>query len=564
MLVLFGFSTAAAIETASGAVLTELTTAHDEPQQDAEPTSPAGRSSPLAAPITITTTEEISAVEAITIGTAISIGAAITATGPITGAAVLTDADELTATATITADAAVTNTALVTNTEGVTSTGALTDSVDLDEQLDEQYDEVVVGTIVANRTDANVRFFLEGDTFLIDPQRAIGLELPRVTAVLSLYNCDADRPESEVECYWDPYLLNRDGFYEVVGGADEGLTVSLSLREAGAPPVDQVWIQNRTGKGEIVVYKSVTYELAPATVQEFTVSGDALPTFFLRSCVEVDETNVCEWAPVVVDSGYYYGLEEQSSVGGLPNSRLSSLTLRPVLAGVGEEAIEDVVENTPAQIICSVLVPALNVRSGPGLEYEIVAKIRGTDEEPATIVVIGQNETGEWLAVAERIADGGWVTGSLNYVACEGDFAVLPVSEITDGRLAPTPEPVAVAPQAETPVEGDAEAETVPVESTDAVSETAAVGTAPAAQKGWQPCRCAMTLTTSCVSRSIRISGPNRDPANMIWSRASQRALWSGLAWLHSVPAVPGAASPAMRRSLLSRNRAPGEADVHS
>ncbi len=366
----------------------------------------------------------------------------------------------------------------------MTSTGALTDSVDLDEQLDEQYDEVVVGTIVANRTDANVRFFLEGDTFLIDPQRAIGLELPRVTAVLSLYNCDADRPESEVECYWDPYLLNRDGFYEVVGGADEGLTVSLTLREAGAPPVDQVWIQNRTGKGEIVVYKSVTYELAPATVQEFTVSGDALPTFFLRSCVEVDETNVCEWAPVVVDSGYYYGLEEQSSVGGLPNSRLSSLTLRPVLAGVGEEAIEDVVENTPAQIICSVLVPALNVRSGPGLEYEIVAKIRGTDEEPATIVVIGQNETGEWLAVAERIADGGWVTGSLNYVACEGDFAVLPVSEITDGRLAPTPEPVAVAPQAETPVEGDAEAETVPVESTDAVSETAAVGTAPAAPEG--------------------------------------------------------------------------------
>ena len=334
---------------------------------------------------------------------------------------------------------------------------------------------MVEGTIVANRTDANVRFFLEGDTFLIDPQRAIGLELPRVTAVLSLYNCDADRPESEVECYWDPYLLNRDGFYEVVGGAEEGLTVSLTLREAGAPPVDQVWIQNRTGKGEIVVYKSVTYELAPATVQEFTVSGDALPTFFLRSCVEVDETNVCEWAPVVVDPGYYYGLEEQNSVGGLPNSSLSSLTLTPVLAGVGEEAIEDVVENTPAQIICSVLVPALNVRSGPGLEYEIVAKIRGTDEEPATIVVIGQNETGEWLAVAERIADGGWVTGSLNYVTCEGDVAVLPVSEITDGRLAPTPEPVAVAPQTETAVEGNAEAEAVPVEATDAVTETAAV-----------------------------------------------------------------------------------------
>ncbi len=160
MLALFGFSTADAAETSPDAAPIELTSAQDGPEQDSEPTSPAGRSSPLAAPITITTTEEISGVDAITIGAALNVSAAITATDLISGAADLTGTDELTATAPITIDATV------TDTQPVTSTDALTDSID----LDEQYDEVVEGTIVANRTDANVRFFLEGDTFLIDPR----------------------------------------------------------------------------------------------------------------------------------------------------------------------------------------------------------------------------------------------------------------------------------------------------------------------------------------------------------------------------------------------------------
>jgi hypothetical protein len=387
------------------------------------------------------TTEPVTSTRSITASTGISGPAAITGTAPVTVSTPLTGA------------AAITDTETVTGTPAITSTGSITDSA---AELDAAYAEVVEGTIVANRTAADVRFFVEGETFMLDPQRSLGLDLPRVTAVLNLYNCDANTPETEIECYWDPYLLNRSGFYEVVAGADEGLAVNLTLREAGAPPADQVWIQNRTGKREIVVYRSVTYELAPSTVQEFSVVDDALPTFFLRSCVVLDEQSACEWAPVVVEPGFYYSLEEQTTAGGLPGSDITELIIEPVVAEAGEVAIEAVAESTPPQIRCSLLVPALNVRSGPGLEYQIVAKVRGSEEEPATVIVVGQNDSGEWLAVTERLADGGWITGSTSYIACEGDLASLPIAEITDGRLEPTPVPV--AQPADTEVQADAAA----------------------------------------------------------------------------------------------------------
>ena len=212
-----------------------------------------------------------------------------------------------------------------------------------------------------------------------------------------------------------------------------------------------------------MVFRSVTYELAPATVQEFSVADDALPTFFLRSCVEAAGESACEWAPKIAQAGFYYSLAEQKTAGGLADSSLTELTLEPVLAEASEAASAPVAESTPPQALCSLLVPALNVRSGPGLEYQIVAKVRGTADEPATVIVTGRNESSEWLAVTDRLADGGWITGSASYVACQGDLAALPVAEISDGRLAPTPEPVA-QPEAEpadpAPVEEEAASET--------------------------------------------------------------------------------------------------------
>lgn len=337
---------------------------------------------------------------------------------------------------------------------------------------------VLEGTIVANRTDATIRFFVEGQLFTLDPRRSTGLDLPRASAVLNLFNCDADTPETQEGCYWDPYLLQRDAFYEVVTGEEGGESVNLMLREAGSPEADQIWIQNRTGKVEVVVYRSETFELAPASVNEFVVDTDEMPTFFLRSCVEANGQAACEWLPVVAEAGVYYSLALIETVGGLPNSTVSMLELRPVLTGSAADAAsaktqageatasetdtseadaseapadEPATAQPSAQVLCTLLVPALNVRSGSGLEYEIVAKIRGTETEPATVLVTGRNAVGDWLAVDERVARGGWITSSTSFIACDGDLAALPETDITDGRLAPTPAPVA-QPAAEEPV----------------------------------------------------------------------------------------------------------------
>jgi hypothetical protein len=361
---------------------------------------------------------------------------------------------------------------------------------------------VLEGTIVANRTDATIRFFVEGQLFTLDPRRSTGLDLPRASAVLNLFNCDAGTPETQEGCYWDPYLLQRDAFYEIVTGEEGGESVNLMLREAGSPEADQIWIQNRTGKIEVVVYRSETFELAPSSVNEFAVDTDEMPTFFLRSCVEANGEAACEWLPVVAEAGVYYSLALIETVGGLPNSTVSMLELRPVLTGNGVDAagtgtgtaqeseatavaadasetpaVEPAAAPPSAQFLCTLLVPALNVRSGSGLEYEIVAKIRGTETEPATVLVTGRNAAGDWLAVDERVARGGWITSSTSFIACDGDLATLPETEITDGRLAPTPAPVA-QPAGEEPVaesgdaapEGEATAEGADAESTPQVT----------------------------------------------------------------------------------------------
>jgi hypothetical protein len=85
-----------------------------------------------------------------------------------------------------------------------------------------------------------------------------------------------------------------------------------------------------------------------------------------------------------------------------------------------------------SQMICTVLVPALNVRSGPGLEYEIIAKVRGTETEVGTVLIVGRDVTSEWLAVDEVVAPGGWITGSANFVAC--DNAISSIGYYRDHR----------------------------------------------------------------------------------------------------------------------------------
>ena len=67
----------------------------------------------------------------------------------------------------------------------------------------------------------------------------------------------------------------------------------------------------------------------------------------------------------------------------------------------------------------------LNVRAGPGTNYEIVAKAAGG----VVFNAIGRNEEGNWIqvSVADLPSGYGWV--STDYVTVEGQLEQLPVVE---------------------------------------------------------------------------------------------------------------------------------------
>lgn len=370
----------------------------------------------------------------------------------------LTQTGSLTTTAgvTLTAAVEVTATAALTDT-----TGALAEETALDDTaLDEAYAAILEGTIIANRADAPIRFFVEGRTYEVAPLRSIGLTLLRDTAVLNLFNCEATKNDSDAGCFWDPYLLLRDGFYEVVVGQQLGQDILLSLRTAGAPPSNQIWIQNRTGERETVIVNNELFEIAPAVVQEFAIDEDAPVIVQLRTCINAGERSICEWTPQGVEAGFYYGLV-RTETPGPSNSQLIALALQAVIASSGETV------KPPPQAFCKLRVPTLNVRSGPGLEFPIIAKIRGTDTEPGSVVVEAFDNTKTWMQVTERVARDGWVTANPEFILCDGALADLPV--IGQPVVEATPEPTS------------AQTTTEPVETpVAAVTPTEAPTTAPA------------------------------------------------------------------------------------
>ena len=441
---------------------------------------------------TVTGTSTITSTAVVTGSSALTVTNPPTVTTPGTAApgTVVTDVVPVTAAPT----AALTGTMALTGTEAITSGSTLTEEVTAtpDPTLDSQYAGVLEGTIIANRTDSNVRFFVEGQVYDLVPLRALGLPLPRPTAVLNLFNCDARQSENDAGCFWDPYLLKQDGFYEVVNGAESGALVSLILREAGAPPANQIWVQNRTGEREAIMINNQVTEIAPASVEQFALDGTDQVVVHLRNCITQGVQTACEWAPQAVDRGYYYSLVKLTTAGA-NNMTVSTTKLEGIVASSGE-----VVEQPP-QASCLLRVPTLNVRSGPGLEFPVVAKVRGTDEQPGSVVVVGYDASQQWMQVTDRIAPGGWVTSNPDFIICTGDLAALPVEgaapatqatgTTTDTTAAAadtavaaaTAEPVAEAPAAEAAPVAEAPADAAPATTdttadvpTDATAEPAA------------------------------------------------------------------------------------------
>ncbi len=332
---------------------------------------------------------------------------------------------------------------------------------------------ILSGTIIANRTSVTVTFFLEGRLYSIKRLRSFAMRLPRPATVLSLYNCEGDALAPAEDCFWDPYLIRQDGFYEVYNGAALNQPVQLRLQEASAPPTDQVWVHNRTGREQRIYYAGQETILAPAAVQEITITSEGDPVFFLSSCVVLGQDAACEWLPQKAKGGIYYALVEVVTPGGLPDSAVRAVALQPIVANVpsmasaaapvagvaapASEAAAPIAAPAAAaapsatRLTCRLQVPTLNVRSGPGLQYLVLSTLERPSQGERSVTVVGRDPRGEWLAVDPRIVAGGWIIASARFVVCDGEIAALPVAEVTDGRLAPTATP---APQAARPAAG--------------------------------------------------------------------------------------------------------------
>jgi len=334
---------------------------------------------------------------------------------------------------------------------------------------------ILSGTIIANRTPVTVTFFLEGRLYSIKRLRSFAIRLPRPATVLSLYNCEGDALAPAEDCFWDPYLIRQDGFYEIYNGAALNQPVQLRLQEASAPPTDQIWVHNRTGREQRVYYAGQELILAPAAVQEITITGEEEPTFFLSSCVVLGQDAACEWLPQKAKGGIYYALVEVVTPGGLPDSAVRAAVLQPIVANVPSMAMASAAAPltsaaapaaaaapvaAPAagpsatRLTCRLQVPTLNVRSGPGLQYLVLSTLERPPQGERPVTVVGRDPRGEWLAVDPRTVAGGWIIASARFVACDGEIASLPVAEVTDGRLAPTATP---APQVARPAPASGE-----------------------------------------------------------------------------------------------------------
>jgi len=73
----------------------------------------------------------------------------------------------------------------------------------------------------------------------------------------------------------------------------------------------------------------------------------------------------------------------------------------------------------------------LNVRSGPGTHYAVVAKVKKGD----VLTLLGRNEAGSWLKIDLPKHDEAWV--SAHFVATTATLAALPAVQTT-AKLAPT------------------------------------------------------------------------------------------------------------------------------
>lgn len=403
----------------------------------------------------------------------------VTATQPLSGS-LLTPVQAqppVTATGQITPTSGVTGTANALTaplTETLTATPTPAGQLPI---VELQPDEVLTGTVVHNRSDVSVFFFLGNDLYQLPANRGVGLAMARPLAALTLFTCAAEVTEDPT-CDWVSYPIRRSALYEISADAAVPGQANLRLALASPPPMDVAQIQNRTGAESTIVWADEVLVIANAgtiVLDGLDETGDVVS---LPRCLQTNSRRICEWLPTPLQGGIYYTLSEERGPAGINGVTIVQGRLNPLLVQEALMTPTPTPEPEPVGIQCQTQIPSLNVRSGPGTSFGVIGKLRPAEENRGEVLAVGRTANSEWLAVDPRFVEGGWVANVAQWIVCEGDTNDLPVVA-EGGESIPTPAPVLSQPApSATPVPSPAQETAAEDESAtdDSVDSSVAPG----------------------------------------------------------------------------------------
>lgn len=89
-----------------------------------------------------------------------------------------------------------------------------------------------------------------------------------------------------------------------------------------------------------------------------------------------------------------------------------------------------------SQALVEVIASALNIRSGPGVDYQIIGKLSAGKQ----LEIIGIDSSGNWLQVVDGQDNIGWISGKPGYVRVLGSLDNVPVVQVS------SPSPTSAVP----------------------------------------------------------------------------------------------------------------------
>lgn len=188
----------------------------------------------------------------------------------------------------------------------------------------------------------------------------------------------------------------------VIGTLDSG-----ALLDVKASAADRAWLLVETASGagwvqssEVIAYGLGRLEtvLLPGAVAASTQATTSAPA---DGAADASVTSVT--AATVDDGSVLAVTAEEVAVSGQP---ASAVALMATVTGTGSN---------------------LNIRSGPGTDYAVVAKAADGSQHQA----VGRNEAGDWLLLqlSDDAANVGWAASE--YIELGGDLQTLPAANVT-------------------------------------------------------------------------------------------------------------------------------------